>query len=91
MDTRTQDPYLTWYTCHKENKIRNKDNISDPTKRDGSIDSIVSLSGEMNARLSQEVDSPMSMMETEVHGVIRLAINDSVMPEVQVIGNLPLD
>ena len=46
----------------------------------------------MNARLSQELDSLMNVMETHINGAISLAINDRELPEIQnIIGDLPLD
>ena len=43
-------------------------------------------------RHSQEMDTMISMMHTQINRAIRSAITDRVIPEIQsVIGNLPLN
>ena len=50
----------------QENKISDIDKGNCPTRRGGLIESIKILSVEMNANLSQEIVSLMSMMQTQV-------------------------
>ena len=46
----------------------------------------------MTARLSQEMDSLMKLMLTQINSAITSAINDRVTPEIQnIMGSLPLD
>ena len=46
----------------------------------------------MNARLSQELDSLMNVIQTQINKAISLAITDRKLPEIQSIkGGLPLD
>ena len=37
----------------------------------------------MNARLSQEIDSLLNLMQTQINRAISSAINDKVLPEIQ--------
>ena len=51
--------------------------------------SIKKLLGGMNARLSQDMDSLMKQMQTQITS---LALNERVMPEIlHLMGNLSLD
>ena len=46
----------------------------------------------MNARLSQEMNSQMRVMQTQINRAISSGINNRVIPEIQnKIGSLPLD
>ena len=46
------------------------------------------FSNEFNFRLSQEMDSMMSMMHSQINRVITTAIAERVIPEIQNIANL---
>ena len=46
----------------------------------------------MNARFSQEMDSMMDLIQSQIKRAISTAINDGVVPEIQsIMGNLPLN
>ena len=65
----------------QENEIRNRYNGNDTTFRDRLTESIDISSGEMNARLSQEIDSLMETIQTQINRMFISAINDRVLPE----------
>ena len=74
----------------QENEVRNIDNGNNPTRRDGLVKSIEILSGELNARLSQEMDSQVRHKHKSL--AFSLASNDRVIPEIRsIIRHLPLD
>ena len=62
-----------------------------PVGHDGLGESIEILSSEMNARLSQEMESLLNLMQTQINRAISSAENDSVLSEIQNMCNLPLD
>ena len=49
--------------------------------------SFEALSNEFNLRLSQAMDSMMSMMHSQINRVITTAIAERVIPEIQNIAN----
>ena len=49
--------------------------------------SFETFSNEFNLRLSQEMDSIMSMMHSQINSPITTAIAESVIPEIQNIAN----
>ena len=49
--------------------------------------SFEALSNEFNLRLSQEMDSMMSMMHSQINRAITTAIAERVIPEIQNIAN----
>ena len=61
-------------------------------RQDGLAESIEILSNEMNARLSQEMDSLMNLMQTQIIRAISSAIDDRVLPGIHnIMSSLPLD
>ena len=61
-------------------------------RQDGLAESIEILSNELIARLSQEMDSLMNLMQTQNYRAISSAINDILLPEIQnIMSSLPLD
>ena len=76
----------------QENGIRDIYNGNDTAGRDRLTESIEIISGEMNARLSQDIDSLMDTKQEQINRAISPAINDRVLPEIMnIFGNLPLD
>ena len=50
------------------------------------------LSGEMNARMSREMETMMNCMQTQISRAISCAISERIMPELQnMVENLPLN
>ena len=50
------------------------------------------LSGEMNARMSQEMETMMDFMQTQISSAISYAISERIIPEIQnMVENLPLN
>ena len=91
-DTRTQGKSENSENSYQDNEVRDIDNKNSPTRRDELVESIEILSGELNARLSQEMDSLMSMMQTQITRTFSSASNDRVIPENRIIiRNLQLD
>ena len=62
-----------------------------PNRQEVLAESIEILSSEMNTRLSQEMDSLMNLMQTQINRAISSAINDRVLHDIQsIMGNLGL-
>ena len=58
---------------------------------DRPLESMEILSREMNPRLSQDIDSLMNLIQTQVNRTISSAINDGVKSEIQtIVGNMLL-
>ena len=50
------------------------------------------ISSDLHAGLSQELDSLMNLMQTQINRAISSAINERALPEIQnIMGNLPWD
>ena len=50
------------------------------------------LSGEMNARMSREMETIMDVMRTQISRVISSAISERIIPDIQnMVENLPLN
>ena len=67
----------------QENKIRENNNENEVPRLERLIKSIEIFSNEMNTRLSEEVNSIMNMMHSEINKIIRSAVSDRVIPEIQ--------
>ena len=70
-------------------EIRDIDNRNEPVRL---IESMNMLSGEMNTRLSLEMETMMDFMHTQISRVISSAIRERIIPEIQnMTENLPLN
>ena len=67
----------------QENEIRDIDNRNEPIGENRLIESINTLSGEMNARMSREKESMMDFMQTQISRAINSAISERIIPEIQ--------
>ena len=67
----------------QENKIRDNNNENEVPRLQRLLKSIEIFSNEMNTRLSEEVDSIVSMVHSEINKIIRSAVGDRVIPEIQ--------
>ena len=75
----------------QENEIRDINNRNEPTGESRLIESINTLSGEMNARMSREMESMMDFMQTQISRAINSAISERIIPEIQnMMGNSTL-
>ena len=75
----------------QENEIRNIDSRNEPVRESRLIESINTLSGEMNARMSREMEAMMELMQSQITRAISSAISERVIPEIQnMVENLPL-
>ena len=76
----------------QENEIRDIDIRNEPDREGRLIESINILSGEMNARMSREMETMMDLMHTQISRAINSAISERIIPEIQnMVGNLPLN
>ena len=76
----------------QENEIRNISHRNEPVREGRLIESNNTLSGEINARMSREVETMMDFMQTQISKAISSAISERVTPEIQnMVGNLLLD
>ena len=64
----------------QENEIRDIDNRNEPVSL---IDSINMLSGEMNARMSREMETMIDFMHIQINRAISYAISERIIPELQ--------
>ena len=72
----------------QENEIRNIDNRNEPIGEGRLMESINTLSGEMNARMSREMESMMDFMQTQISRAINSVISERIIPEIQsMMGN----
>ena len=67
----------------QENEIRNIDNRNEPIGESRFTESIDTLSGEMNARMSREMESMMEFLQTQISRAINSAISERIIPEIQ--------
>ena len=75
----------------QENEIRDIDSRNEPVRESRLIESINTLSGEMNARMSREMEAMMDLMQSQITRAISSAISERVIPEIQnMVENLPL-
>ena len=76
----------------QENEIRDISHRNEPVREGRLIESNNTLSGEINARMSREVETMMDFMQTQISKAISSAISERVTPEIQnMVGNLLLD
>ena len=76
----------------QENEIRDINNQNEPVREERLIVSINTLSGEMNARMSREMETMMDFMQNQISRAINCAISERIIPEIQnMVGNLPLN
>ena len=75
----------------QENEIRDIDSRNEPVRESRLIESINTLSGEINARMSREMETMMDLMQTQITRAISSAISERIIPEIQnMVENLPL-
>ena len=75
----------------QENEIRDIDSGNEPVRESRLIESINTLSGEMNARMSREMEAMMDLMQSQITRAISSAISERIIPEIQnMVENLPL-
>ena len=75
----------------QENEIRDIDSRNEPVRESRLIESINMLSGEMNARISREMEAMMDPMHSQISRAISSAISERIIPEIQnMVENLPL-
>ena len=66
-----------------ENKIRDIDCRNEPVRESRLLESISILSGEMNARMSREMETIMDGMQTQICRAISSGISERIIPEIQ--------
>ena len=74
--------------AYQENEYRDYLHENDLLRQNAIRQSFEFFSNEFNFRLSQEMDSMMSMMHSQINRVITTAIAERVIPEIQKIANL---
>ena len=75
----------------QENEIRDIDSRNEPVRESRLIESINMLFGEMNARMSREMENMMDLMHSQISRSISSAISERIIPEIQnMVENLPL-
>ena len=67
----------------QENEIRDIDNRNEPIREGRLIEPINTLSGEMNAKMSREMESMMDFMQTQITRAINSDISERIIPEIQ--------
>ena len=70
-----------------ENEYRDYQHENDVLRQNEIRNSFETFSNEFNLRLSQEMDSMMSMMHNQINRAVTTAINERVIPEIQNIAN----
>ena len=75
-----------------ENEIGDIDSRNEPVRESRLVESINMPSGEMNGRMSQEMESMMDVMHTQIIRALSSAISERIIPEIQnMVENLPLN
>ena len=75
----------------QENEIRDIDSRNEPVRESRLIESINTLSSEVNARMSREMEAMMDLMQSQITRAISSAISERIIPEIQnMVENLPL-
>ena len=75
----------------QENEIRDIDGRNEPVRESRLMESINMLSGEMNNRMSCEMETMMDLMHSQISRAISSAISERIIPEIQnMVENLPL-
>ena len=76
----------------QENEIRDISNRNEPVREERLVESINTLSGEMNARMSREMETMMDFMQNQISRTINCAISERIIPEIQnMVEKLPLN
>ena len=70
---------------HQGDEFRNFNHENIIRRRDGCLESIETFTTEFNFRLSQETDSMMSKMHSQINGARSSAISDRVIPEISIL------
>ena len=78
--------YADTNTYHRD-EYRDFTNENDALRQNDVRQSFEAFSNEFNLRLSQEMDSMMSMMHSQINRAITTAIAERVIPEIQNISN----
>ena len=73
--------------AYQEDEYRNYLHENDLLRQNEVRQSFETFSNEFNLRLSQEMDSMMSMMHSQINRAITTAIAERVIPEIQNIAN----
>ena len=73
--------------AYQENEYRNYLHENDLLRQNEVRQSFETFSNEFNLRLSQEMDSMMSMMHSQINRAITTAIAERVIPEIHNIAN----
>ena len=73
--------------AYQENEYRDYSHENDLLRQNEVRQSFETFSNEFNLRLSQEMDSMMSMMHSQINRAITTAIAERVIPEIQNIAN----
>ena len=89
---RDYGPFPNRENSSQENEIRNINNQNEPVREERLVESINTLSSEMNARMSREMETMMDFMQNQISRAINCAISERIIPEIQnMVGNLPLN
>ena len=73
--------------AYQENEYRDYSHENDLLRQNEVRQSFETFSNEFNLRLSQKMDSMMSMMHSQINRAITTAIAERVIPEIQNIAN----
>ena len=64
---------------------------NEPVRKETLIESINKLSGDMNARMSREMETTMNYMQTQSNKAINCALSERIIPEIKnMVENLPV-
>ena len=75
----------------QKNEIRDIDSRNEPVRESTLMESINMLSGEMNARMSREMETMTDLMHTQISRAFSSAIKERIIPELQnMVEKLPL-
>ena len=66
-----------------ENEIRDIDSRNEPVRESRLMESINMFSGEVNAKMSQEMETMMDVMHTQISRAISSAISERIIPYVR--------
>ena len=73
----------------QENKVREFSDESTIPRQDKLLESVEIFSNEINMRLSEAMDSLMSVMHSQINRAMNSATNDRIIPEIQsIMGSL---
>ena len=88
---RDFQPFPNRENSSQKNEIRDIDSRNEPVRESRLIESINTLSGEMNARMSREMEAMMDLMQSQISRAISSSISERIIPEIQnMVENLPL-